>query len=491
MIKIGTEPGLERIPLKIKESNPHIHIFGVTGHENQPNFYDEVITTSAEAMLGAHPEYFTRGLFVRPETFEHLSMVEGQLIRLAERVVLHDLSEVKHPYPPTPRFQGSIDDRIQLILRHVAYWDFITTTRSIDAIVFQNYGHIGWDVVLQNMAIHKNIPFLFFHEVRPFLGRMFVHDSIQGIGDFSFGERLIQMAQKSGEWCPESPAELERMYGQVGQQLPSVREPSTDSTTRLIQRAVSLFKKPHTIPKRLQKSFQRRALVRRSRRDEKMSIAATSLPNKFLFCELQSQPNATTAIKGWMFADQRESIALVAHFLPDDWALVVKESDRQWSRYLPRRHKFWSQIASIPRVHVVDSGIDTRTVLERASGVIETSYSTLALNALQMGIPLIVFGHTHISSIPNVWTIKLTSDAEKVICGITSGEIERRQQSLVKDDLENFAREVQKCTVPGALSSTPKFENEADLKRHQCSVEINVAGVISAWLKTISSTSNP
>lgn len=490
MIKIGTEPGLEQIPLRLKASNPHLRIFGVTGHAGQSNYFDEVITTSDVAMLGAHAEHVTHSLFVRPELFEHMSKVEGQLLRLADRVALHDLSEVQHPPFPTPIFRGSMDDRTQLVLRQIAYWDFITNIKSIDAIVFQNYGHIGWDVVLQNIATYKNIPFIFFHEVRPFLGRMFVHDSIQGIGDFSLGENLIRMAQESGEWCSEPSGGLEHMFRQIEPVSRAAHESEVGSTRRLTVKFISRFRQPHTIPKRIRRSTQRRILVRRSIRDEKRSVGPTSFPDKYLFCELQSQPNATTAIKGWMFADQRESIALIAHFLPDDWTLVVKESDRQWSRHLPRRPNFWSQIANIPKVHVVDSKTDTRMALEKASGVIETSYSTLALNALQNGIPLVVLGHTHLSSIPNVWTIKSTSDVERVISGITSGKVIRREQLMAESDLINFARKVQKVTIPGALSSTPKFEDEVKRKAYQRSVETNVAGVISAWLSTISKRSN-
>ena len=485
MIKIGTEPGLENIPLRIKEFHPQARIFGVTSHPGQPHNFDEVITTSSDAMLSAHDEYLARGLFVRPELFEQIRKVEGQLIRIADRVLLHDLTTITHPQFPIPKFRGSIDDRSQLVLRQVAYWDFIIDSKEINAIVFQNYGHIGWDVALQNVASARGIPFLFFHEVRPFLGRLFVHDSIEGIGDFSLGAELIKSAQSSGNWIACPSTELDQMRNQIGLNADKNENETPPPLAKRFSRLLNRFRRPRSIPYRIKKSISRRIQVQISLIDEKRSITPSPLPKDFLFCELQSQPNATTSIKGWMFADQRESVAFVAHHLPEDWALVVKESDRQWTRLFPRRRNFWSQIASIPKVHVVSSTSNSKELVDRAKGLVETSYSTLALRAVHKGVPLIVFGHTHIGSIPNVWVVRTSADLVRAIDSITGSDLMIRPSLEIRKDLENFARDVQAATICGALSSTPSTDDRAALIRHQSAVTTNVAGVISAWLKTI------
>ena len=196
MIKIGTEPGLENIPLRIKEFHPQARIFGVTSHPGQPHNFDEVITTSSDAMLSAHDEYLARGLFVRPELFEQIRKVEGQLIRIADRVLLHDLTTITHPQFPIPKFRGSIDDRSQLVLRQVAYWDFIIDSKEINAIVFQNYGHIGWDVALQNVASARGIPFLFFHEVAHFWGGSLFMIPLKASVTSHWGQNLSTVAWK-------------------------------------------------------------------------------------------------------------------------------------------------------------------------------------------------------------------------------------------------------------------------------------------------------
>lgn len=102
MVKVGTEPGLEAIPSHIKAFNPRVRTYGIISHPSQPHTFDEVITSSWESMLGAHPEYLKKGLYVRPELFKRLRDKEGQLLRMFERVAIHDLTTVANPIDPIP-----------------------------------------------------------------------------------------------------------------------------------------------------------------------------------------------------------------------------------------------------------------------------------------------------------------------------------------------------------------------------------------------------
>jgi hypothetical protein len=146
------------------------------------------------------------------------------------------------------------------------------------------------------------------------------------------------------------------MVGQMGMEhVPSaVASSEKESRCQWLKRRVG---NPVLLPLRLLKSFKRRRNNRLSKKDEFGAQSKKPTPDNYVFCELQSQPNATTAIKGWMFPDQRESVAMVARHLPKGWSLVVKESDRQWSRMYPRRRNFWAQMAAIPKVYVAPHGV--------------------------------------------------------------------------------------------------------------------------------------
>jgi len=183
-----------------------------------------------------------------------------------------------------------------------------------------------------------------------------------------------------------------------------------------------------------------------------------------------------------MFADQRESLAMIAKHLPSEWALVVKESDRQWTRMYPRRRNFWTHIAAIPKVHVIASTTNALQMLEQSSGLVETSYSTLALQALQRGLPVIVLGHTHIGELLGVSSVRSDSEAAEAVRTVCSREGNRFDPVRTKESLELFLEKKLVSTVEGALSYAPKLDTREELRAFQQRTVTNVSAVIVAWL---------
>lgn len=481
LVKVGTEPGLENIPLAIKQYAPHVKTFGVLNTPDQYHQFDVVVTSSFEATLGAHPEYFNENLFVRPELFTEISKREGQILRLLERVAIHDLTTVKHPQFPIPKFEDSVNARSQLLLRQAAFWDWALSHHQINAVVAQNYGHVGWDAVLQAVVGARKIPYLFFHEVRPFLNSLYIHEKVEEIGDLSLGRQLIANALSRESYVPDPPERLRVMSEQLG--LTEKRfEPPQSRPNRRSTGLLQRIGNPLSLPTRLVKSIRRRLRNRKSVRDEGRSVVRGPLPTNYVFCELQSQPNATTAIKSPMIPDQRESLAMVAKHIPSGWGLVVKESDRQWSRMYPRRRNFWSHIAAIPRVYVEPANSDAKQLAQRARAVIETSYSTLAFDALKRGTPLILIGHSHIAGLPGVHLVQSEHDVADALRLISTGTQTTFSNEESNNWLTTFLLESKSATIDGALSSMPTFESNEDKAHYVHRVATNIAGVVTSWL---------
>jgi hypothetical protein len=481
LVKLGTEPGLESIPTIIKCLNPNIRTFGVVGSPDQKNEFDVVVSSSYEAMLGAHAEYLDQGLFVRPELFQSIAGFEGQIIRMYERVAIHDLTSVKTPPLPVPKFVDSVDDRAQLFLRQVAFWDHALSLHQIDAVVAQNYGHNGWDAVLQVVAQARGLPYLFFHEVRPFLSTLYVHEHLHQLGSLSLGRDLVNTAKEKGAYVPDSTDRIIRMVGQMGMEpVPSAEASSEkESKHQWLKRRVG---NPVLLPLRLLKSFKRRRNNRLSKKDEFGAQSKKPIPDNYVFCELQSQPNATTAIKGWMFPDQRESVAMVAKHLPKGWSLVVKESDRQWSRMYPRRRNFWTQIAAIPKVHVAPHGFSSMSLLADSKALVETSYSTLALQAIHKGIPVVALGHSHITSLKNVHSVENEQELIDALGVVALNNNSKIPANEIEDDLKDLLEETISSTLEGTLSGMPKFDDEPKKSEYVHRLTTNVSLVITVWL---------
>jgi len=480
MVKIGTEPGLEEIPRTLRSIDSRIKTFGVLSRPDQPHTFDVVVSSSYESALGAQTEYLRDGLYVRPELFERISAAEGRILRMYERVAIQDLAELAAPANPIPPFRDSVDARSQLFLRHAAYWDFALRHHKIDAIVAQNYGHNGYDAVLYEVAKANNVPYMFFHEFRPFQRAQQMYESVSQLDSNSLGTALIEIARQRFPYLPDSPGRRLLMEQQVGlaAKSDSPTPSSSPSTFPRLRRLKNVSELPQLIPR----SIRRRRRNARSMRDERDSCSPSPLPEKYMFCELQSQPNATTALKGWMFPDQRESIAMIASHLPAGWKLAVKESDRQWSRMYPRRTGFWSHIAAVPNVHVVPSATSSTDLLAGSCGLVETSYSTLALRAIQMGVPVIVLGHSHIGGLAGVRTVVTDGEAARAVDEVCSLQGARLAAEEVNSSLKAFVDEKISATIEGTLSYIPKFSSPVEREDFIQRTITNVSSVIAAWL---------
>lgn len=487
LVKLGTEPGLEPIIAKLKKLNPRVRTFGVTSTPFDQHPFDVCVSSSFEAMLGAHDEYLASGLYVKPDLYRKVVQYEGRLIRMLERVAIHDLTTVKSPQAPIPAFVDSVDDRSQLLLRMLAFWDYVFDTYEIDAVVAQNYGHNGWDAVIQVIAEARNVPYLFFHEVRPFLGSLYMHEKPQEIGELEFGESLIEEAKLRYGFPEDPPLRYREMLKQVGLEQTETSHSESVVDRTVIRKVLDRFRQPKTLLKRSLASLRRRRRNRTSIQDEIRAVSELGIGEEYVFCEVQSQPNATTAVKGWMYADQRELIAQVASNLPHGWKLVVKESDRQWSRMYPRRRNFWTQISAIPKVVVVSSHASSNKLMKSSRGLIETSYSSLALEAVRNRIPVLVFGVTHIAGLPGVFNVETDNEISDVFDLLCNSESAVKPKIDIDEAFRSFVDSAGKSTISGSLSSVPGFIDSSSRTDYLERTTSSIAAVVAAWIDRLSS----
>jgi hypothetical protein len=117
--------------------------------------------------------------------------------------------------------------------------------------------------------------------------------------------------------------------------------------------------------------------------------SSPALPSgRFAAYFLHSQPEIT--VEGWAyeFQDQVALVRNIASTLPADMVLVVKEHRIQAGLRDPA---FYAELLSIPGVALVHDGVPTRDVI-RAAALVCTLTGTVALEAMALGIPSVVFG---------------------------------------------------------------------------------------------------
>jgi len=488
LVKIGTEPKLEQVVDQLRILLPQVKLLGVeTENPNTRNIYDSVVAHSADTVLASYPEYFSKGLFLDRTIFKKLIATEGLLLRATQTTVIHDLSIANHPPFPVPRFRDTVEDRLQLVYRHLAYWDYIFQRDEVTAVVSQNYGHNPFGLSIESIARARGIPVLFFHEVRPFLESLYICETINDLSSPSFGQSLIAEAGARGWLYPDSETRRKRMRSQT---IAKSQEPILSPTIfyRYAQKGNAIVRsathfRSNFFRKTLE-SLKKEIRTKRSQDDEK-SAATTKVPNKYFLMELQSQPNGTTLRKGWMYPDQREAIAEIAFNLPDEYSLLVRESPRQWARRYPRRPNFWSVISSLPKVIVVDPTVDITALIDGATALVETSYSTQSFNALSQVKPVLVLGVTHLWGVTGVVGLENFESTKDAIKQVLENAANPPPKGELIDSLENLIDLTKNSTLEGALSSTPT--SEPNLIEYLDRITQNVAAIIATWYLRIQS----
>jgi len=481
-VKLGTHPELSTIAREVTKLTPGIRVIGIGTDETTPSDIGEMIAHERDVTLGAFDAWWNQQLFVDPELYLKVVNREGQLLRMAERVARHDVYEVRLPGFPVAKFSYDVDGSMQLLLRQLAFWDWILHKHNVKGVVFQNIPHNFWDATLYAVVEARGIPTLCFHEVWPFMKSVYIYEHPLSMGDLSHGKKLLTEASHRYGMIPDSLGRRDRMWKQVsvGEAVRS-RQVGSGSTMGVWSRIRSLFRRPGQVSGKAVRAIRRRRQLRETSRDYEAAVTALRFPERFVFMEMQRSANMTTLVKGYMYGDPREMVAHVAGSLPAGYTLVVRESSRSGSSRGARREKFWIQISSIPHVQVISSEVDTKEILAAASGMIELGYSSLALEGINRGLPVVVLGLTHLQGAPNAFIVNRPSELRMVMGrALNKTPLRQLHQEELEAGLRAWADETMHSTLEGRLSSHRDKSDESD-PAYGTRIVGNTARVVAAW----------
>jgi hypothetical protein len=134
---------------------------------------------------------------------------------------------------------------------------------------------------------------------------------------------------------------------------------------------------------------------------------------KFVYYPLQVDPERVTLTAAPFYSNQLEVIKNIAKSLPVDHYLYVKEHPGQkiinW-----RKISFYKQILELPNVKLIHPSVHSKLLLKQCSLVI-TITSSVGMEALQYGKPVISFGDNNYNGLPSIYRINSLEDLPKVI----------------------------------------------------------------------------
>ena len=481
-VKLGTHSALSTVAQQFLDLVSDVRVVGIGTDTTRTCDVGEIIAHERDLLLGAYDDWWNWQLFVDPALYLKVVPKIGMLLRMTERIPRGKLSKVRNPQFPVAEFSHQVGDGMQLLLRQLAFWDWILRREKVAGVVFQNVPHNFWDSTLHAVVEARGLPTLCFHEVLPFSKSIYIYENPFSMGDLGFGTMLLSEARRRYGLIPDSLDRRARMCSQVslGEAIRRQRIGSSLSPG-VWSRVLGLLATPRLAPGRLLESARRRQSLRRTTRDYQNVASMHSISEKFFFVELQAPANATSLVKGYMYGDLREMVAHVSASLPTGYSLVVRESSRSNRTRRSRREKFWLQIASLPNVRVASTVIDTHDLLERATGLIELGYSSIALESINRGLPVVVVGLTHLQRVPNVIAVNETTELKDALLqAVQISEMRKQVTSDLETDLRAWADMTRHATLEGRLSADLDDEDISD-SEYRGRLTGNTARVIAAW----------
>ena len=480
LAKVGTHPELTGIVSRLRTLLPDVNLLGIEVEGTAKVEGLQYVAHEMDLILGEFDDWWSRHLFLEPSFYVDIIPHESRLLRLAQRAIDSDITQGKHQKFPMDSPHKSFDGRRQLVIRQVAFWNWVLDEHCVTGVVSQNLPHNFWDSVLHVVAEVRNIPYLTFHEVRPFLGSMYIYESPSQMGDLTFGKSLLDRVRKDDEMIGDSVNRLAAMLDQVSVNSAShsanVSKKAKKTTKINVSQLFSIRNIPSTV-QRLSKTVIRRARVRLTSRQVRKFYWVGDLPKRYFFLELQPPSNATSLTKAFMYADQRELVAHISHNLPHDCALIVLESTRDHMSQKPRDTRLLRQIAALPSVVLVGPSENVVDLVENSVGLIEVGYSSRVLNALHREIPVVILGATHLPSLPGVHKVAAQDNLSDVLSDVIARPMDKTFP--MSKHLLDWATETQLSTLEGFLSSFPKDLH--DKNEYHRRIVNNCSKLIAHW----------
>lgn len=505
-IKLGSNAETRPVVQRIRERLGDCFIAGVEEWLDTPDsVFDEVLTSHDDALFGAYTKVDLHRLTVSPALYEEIRLFEGQAIRMVDRIKYHVQADYLFD-AGMPTYRDSSQARSDLVFRHSLFWDYVLRKHNFDAVISQNFSHLGWDLPLVQFCKRRGIPYLFLHDVGQFPGIQYIQESVEDLGKLSLGASLKLMCAPHlrTETPNRTVQHLPRIRGEAAAsdpfhgRLPVAQgkafKTSTLSavlTSGIVRTEVSglrgyvgalslKFKRFVRQPRRtlfgFVKTMGRVRMTRQSMREEKRNWKPIPSNEKFVYFPLHFQPEASTSAKGRHFVDQREAVAMVAASLPNDWKLVVKEHPHQWRRLYERAPNYWSRIAMIPNVIVIPHDSDNGRLIADCEGVVSISHSTIATEAWATGRKVVFLGYSHLSEAPGV------TCAESVEQLRALWETPFTPPSIA--EIERYLRKVEDSTFEAALFGRPGHLTDAEAEVVIARTQHNITELILAWLST-------
>ncbi len=402
--------------------------------------------------LGIDVVFFTTSDLPRPETYERLApgvpwvtnahslSMRSPLLGTIPPAELADINGIAgteavalHCFDRSNAAKRSMHDLHTIYLEHVGLWRKVLNQYEPDLVIFTDNPHHGWDNVLYDLSQFdgRHVAIIGYSELDK---RVILKGAIDEVPGPTAAE-IDAVISKAGPISDVTRDKLNLGNNQRINDLSRIRKKaSLLGAARLLVGLRQLSRTPpmgllffgEETPRHYQVRWAKfrnrlngRALL--ARYDE-LSIAP-DIASPYVYFPLPMQPESTTVPLAGHFSEQVNLARTVAAGLPVGWKLYVKEHPAQilWtlsSRGRSVRH--YDQLAAIPNVTIIKLETAGAHLLKHSQAV-ATATGTTGFEAIELGIPALVFGSPWYGKAPGAVRVQTVEDCKSALEQIRDG----------------------------------------------------------------------
>lgn len=328
----------------------------------------------------------------------------------------------------------------QRYLRLVGLWATLLDDLKPEIVVINGDSpHKGFDLVLYDLCKLRGVRTVVFRST-------LIDDRLIATEDITKvpGPELPELEQVKATLAPASAAKPEQVSPSdaIQRQRNNLSRLRAQFTWRGIARGL-VMRRPfdrRTAPffheYREPRAIEQRLLAAASKVQGRRILAAYDALSEpadlggrpYLYCPLHVQPECSTGGMADYFVDHVHYLTMLARSLPDGWRLIVKEHPNQFARgiyiELHRNAEFYEAIRSIPRVQLI--GFESSAEVLARSKAVALVAGTTGWEAIQEGIPALVFGYPWYLKAPGIFPVRDEAGCRSTLAAIACGAVKVR-----------------------------------------------------------------
>jgi hypothetical protein len=460
------ELGIDRWSSEIINSlsqNTQYQIFGTgSTSPSDPHLFTDFLVRGNPHESGLDVSKDNIVFTVDKDLYREIRCFEGATIRMLDRIDGFRLWQ-----------RNDVSKRRNYFFREAAFWSSYLSEKLIDAVVFANIPHEGFDFIIYNLCISRNIPTLIlFHTFNIDTFAFTVTESIESVGNFEVACKL----KATSKFIEPSDFKDRLKHDFMGTQVEkSTNHKDVESNlfnfelSESRQAAIQLDNGSSFIER-----IVRKFLRIRTRFEYLRVNKAVTLPSKFVFFPLHVEPELAISPSGGHFEEQYEAIRFLVSKLPEGWKVVVKEHPHQ-AGFGPRPIGFYKKIATISNVEFVETEMNSLEIIARSRSV-ATITGSAGVEAVRLGKPSWVLGYPWYLSSPGVTRIDTNADLTRAFENLLS------RQQTANVELEEYCSSLHDAHFYGFIPGFPDHAPMNELSEVKQATIENVSLIIKEWL---------